>query len=159
MRGFNHSSNYKATIVKPHRDRVPTMVDYKDRLAEAMKAAGKTTSVLAGELGVTYQAVDKVLKGNTKELTASNNSKAAMLLNVNTDWLATGKGPRNRNEAEETRAAEKPAGYLSPSEVAELVSLYAVCDDKARALVMEEARSASARFRRNDGTDDKRDVR
>ncbi len=159
MRGFNHSSNHKATIVKSHRDTVPTMVDYKDRLSEAMKNAGKTTSSLAGDLGLTYQAIDKVLKGNTKELTASNNSKAALLLNVNTDWLATGKGPRNRTAAEEVRAAEKPAGYLSPSEVAELISLYAVCDDKARALVMEEARSASARFGKNGGADDKRDVR
>lgn len=135
------------------------MVDYKDRLAEAMKAAGKTTSVFAGELGLTYQAIDKVLKGNTKELTASNNSKAAQLLNVNTDWLATGKGPKVREQAATDSNLEKPSGYLSPAEITDLVSLYAICNDKGRALVMKEVRDAAVRFGRDDGTDDKSEAR
>ena len=122
------------------------MVDYKDRLAEAMKDAGVTTSTLASQLEVTYQAVDKVLKGNTKELTASNNSKAAQILNVNTDWLATGRGSKRRGEVHQAPQLGKPACYLSPAELADLVSLYAACNDKGRAIVMEEVRAAAVRY-------------
>ena len=43
-----------------------TMVHYKDRLAEAMKKTEMTASALATTLGVSYQAVKKVLDGSTR---------------------------------------------------------------------------------------------
>jgi len=134
------------------------MVEYKDRLLEAMNDAGMTTSMLAGKLELTYQAVDKVLKGNTKELTASNNSRAALILNVSTDWLATGKGSKSRNQPDPVLGPAKLAGYLSPAEVTDLVSLYATCSDKGRALVMDELRSAAVRYRVDDTADNKREA-
>jgi transcriptional regulator with XRE-family HTH domain len=72
------------------------MGDYAVRLAHALALAGKDANDLARELGVSYQAVMKALKGTTKALAADNNSKAARFLGVDPDWLATGEGsPRS----------------------------------------------------------------
>ncbi len=134
------------------------MVDYKDRLSDAMKAAGMSTSALAVKLEVTYQAVDKVLKGNTKELTASNNSKAAQILGVNADWLATGKGPQHRGSTSDATSSKIPEGYLSPTEISELVRLYAACNSKGRAIVMSEVRSAALSYGSGGDVNDKREA-
>lgn len=75
------------------------MVDYKDRLVKAMAAAQMKTSDLAERLGVSYQAIKKVVDGNTKALTAENSARAAQLLNVSSDWLALGEGAMSRAEA------------------------------------------------------------
>lgn len=66
---------------------------YKDRLAKAMADAKVGVAELAKELGVSYQAVKKVLTGGTKSLSAKNNAKAARFLKVDADWLATGTPP------------------------------------------------------------------
>jgi len=66
---------------------------YKDRLAAAMEAAGVTVHQLAAEMGVTYQAVKKALKGTSSEMGAANNAKAAAILKVDSDWLALGETP------------------------------------------------------------------
>lgn len=68
------------------------MVDYKDRLAGAMKVAGLSTQQLADKLNVSYQAVKKVLDGKSAGFGIVNNVRAAAALNVNSDWLATGEG-------------------------------------------------------------------
>lgn len=78
------------------------MVEYKDRLAEAMSACGMTAAQLATALGTSYQAVKKVLDGKSSAFTAANNSIAAKLMNVSPDWLATGTGPRERGEGSVT---------------------------------------------------------
>jgi transcriptional regulator with XRE-family HTH domain len=68
-----------------------TVVDaYKTRLAAAMKLAGVNDAALAKHLGVTLQAVRKVLKGDSAALNAPNNAKAARFLGVTSDWLALG---------------------------------------------------------------------
>lgn len=68
------------------------MVDdgYRDRLLLAMRNAGVDSHALASHLKVTYQAVQKVIKGSTAEFTASNNAKAAAFLGVDATWLALG---------------------------------------------------------------------
>lgn len=70
------------------------MVEYKDRLAEAMRDAGMSKQQLADALRISYQAVKKVLDGASKSLSAANNEAAADALKVNSLWLATGKGPK-----------------------------------------------------------------
>lgn len=65
--------------------------EYKDRLAKAMKRASFGTQALADALQVSYQAVRKVLEGG--KFGTTNNAKAAKILQVNSDWLATGRGP------------------------------------------------------------------
>lgn len=62
---------------------------YGDRLAAAMKAAGMKTADLARELGLSYQAVRKVLLGG--KFGTDANAAAARVLGVSSDWLATGR--------------------------------------------------------------------
>lgn len=71
----------------------------KQRLADAMDRAGKDVAALARDMGLSYQAVRKWTDGKTVELTASNNSKLAKLLNVDPDWLATGEGSMDCSQA------------------------------------------------------------
>jgi SOS-response transcriptional repressor LexA len=67
------------------------MVDYSERLKLALKQSGMTTQMLADALGISYQATKKALDGKTKAFTAANNQKAANLLGVSAEWLATGE--------------------------------------------------------------------
>ncbi len=57
-----------------------------------MKAAGVSTSQLARDLDISYQAVKKVLDGGA--FNKDNNIAAAKRLGVHSDWLAAGKEPR-----------------------------------------------------------------
>ena len=79
-------------MLRPFWGTFTTMVEYKDRLEQAMKKSGVTTTALAASLDVSYQAVKKVLDGSTRAFTAANNARAAAVLKVNPNWLATGEG-------------------------------------------------------------------
>lgn len=68
------------------------MADYCERLHEAMLLRTVSVSMLAKEIGVTYQAVKKVLDGKSAALSAENNARAARFLKINSYWLATGEG-------------------------------------------------------------------
>lgn len=81
--------------------------DYSSRFASAMRQAGKTEHDVAEAVGITYQAVKKVLNGTSKMLRADNNVAAARLFGVSSEWLATGKGSR-------TVAEEPPKPYRVP---------------------------------------------
>lgn len=76
---------------------LPAMTEYKDRLAQAMKNAGAGTQQLADGMGITYQAVKRMLDGKSAAFSAPNNAKAAQFLQVNSDWLATGEGDMTTN--------------------------------------------------------------
>lgn len=67
---------------------------YAERLAHSMSDPENQIGAveLAEALGVTRQAIDKLLKGGSNEMSASNNARAARLLNVDPTWLATGEG-------------------------------------------------------------------
>jgi len=82
------------------------MVDYSDRLREAMAAAGYDPAALAKHLHVSYQAVKKVLDGKSNAFNAINHAEVARLLNVSSDWLAIGDAARER-------AAGEPVGRVS----------------------------------------------
>lgn len=100
MPTLNHSSCVLATMVRAGRSTVAHMSakqytnDYSGRLESALDDAGKSIHDLADELKVTYQAIKKVLDGKSKMLTADRNVQAARYLNVDSEWLATGKGNR-----------------------------------------------------------------
>lgn len=70
---------------------------YAARLAAAMGTT--STQALADHLGVSYQAVQKVLKGTSKFFTLPNHYKVADFLGVNPRWLATGEGERRAAKA------------------------------------------------------------
>lgn len=90
-----------------------TMVDYGERLAWAMKEKNVDSHALAAHLGVSYQAVKKVLDGKTGSFSASNNEDAAEMLDVASKWLAKGKGPRRPHIAQTPAptASEPPPQY------------------------------------------------
>lgn len=75
-----------------------------------MTAAGVDKTALAKELGISYQAVRKVLEGG--KFSAENNAKAARFLKVSSDWLATGAGPQPaiQQPSDADAAAPPPPG-------------------------------------------------
>jgi phage repressor protein C with HTH and peptisase S24 domain len=89
---LNHSSLINATIVIFKRVSIATMVDYSERLKLALKQSGLTIQMLADALGISYQATKKAVDGKTKAFTAANSLKAARVMGVSPDWLATGEG-------------------------------------------------------------------
>ena len=72
------------------------MIEYWDRLKLAMDAKALRDKVafditqLSDSMPVTYQAVAKVKNGGA--FGAKNNIRAAKILGVNSEWLATGQG-------------------------------------------------------------------
>lgn len=67
-------------------------MDFRRRLAEAIKRKECSRADLAAALGVSVQAIGLVLSGDTRALTAENAAKAARFLGVDYYWLATGEG-------------------------------------------------------------------
>lgn len=68
------------------------MVEYSERLKAAMTRAQVKTRTLSDAIGMSYQGVKKVIDGKSNAFSAENNSRAAAVLGVNPDWLATGQG-------------------------------------------------------------------
>lgn len=69
---------------------------YWERLRPALQAKGWSLQQLADNLGVSFQAVAKVRKGGA--FGSSNNIKAAKVLGLNPEWLATGRGQREATD-------------------------------------------------------------
>ncbi|MFN9476387.1 LexA family protein [Acidovorax sp.] len=51
-----------------------------------------TTRELSNGMGVSFQAVSRVLAGDSKAFSADNNARAARALKINPTWLALGEG-------------------------------------------------------------------
>ncbi len=65
---------------------------FKDRLRAAMERVGLDAKGLAAAIGVTYQAVKKLVDGESKSLSAENVFRVADACGVDPRWLATGHG-------------------------------------------------------------------
>ena len=68
------------------------MIEYKERLLEAMGLRAMTVASLSKALSISYQAVKKVVNGKSASFGLVNNQRAAQALGVSADWLATGQG-------------------------------------------------------------------
>ena len=68
------------------------MVKYWERLKPAMDAKKLDITALAAAMDISFQAVAKVRDGGA--FGSTNNLKAAKLLGLNPEWLATGKGAK-----------------------------------------------------------------
>lgn len=114
---------------------IATMVvnDYCERLQKAMDAKSMSRQDLAAAMGISYQAVRKVLTGGTKAFSAEHNSKAASLLGVDPDWLATGRSSANRQAPAPAQARE-----ASPSHKAQYWPFSTPIDVFQRAITAEE---------------------
>jgi len=71
------------------------MVEYKDRLKEAMDDLSIGRTQLANVLGISYQAVRKVLLGESSGFDLENHNAACAFLGVRSEWLLSGKGPKH----------------------------------------------------------------
>ena len=60
------------------------MVEYKERLMQALALAQRSTKELQHHLGVTYQAMKSLEDGKTKALSVENNARAARYLELDT---------------------------------------------------------------------------
>lgn len=88
------------------------MVALKDRMAEAMALSKKRIPALAEAMGVSYQAVKKVLDGKTAMLTAENNRKAALFMEVDPNWLSSGVGsPRSASSGKRPSRSGEPIDF------------------------------------------------
>jgi transcriptional regulator with XRE-family HTH domain len=88
---IKHAYCSVTSMLEP-RIRTLVRMDFKERLAHAIKRANASRPQLVQALGVSSQAVSQVLAGDTKALTAENTAKAAQFLQVDWYWLATGEG-------------------------------------------------------------------
>lgn len=92
-----------------------TMVSsYWSRLKPEMDARGWGIQQMADKLGVSFQAVAKVRDGGA--FGSENNLKAARLLDVTPEWLATGRGVKRLRED------SRPAQPLQANALAQLAS-------------------------------------
>lgn len=89
------------------------MVDFRNRLQTAMDRSGVSRDALSAHLKVTRVAVDKLLDGRSKSMTAENCAKAARFLEVDHFWLATGNGDMRLVESDsQNKVSERRALYL-----------------------------------------------
>lgn len=102
---------------------------YDERFAALLTERGLTEKDVAAALGVSYQAVKKIVDGKSKMMAADNNARAAALLNVDSDWLATGDGHRERGRSPFSPAAQKVAqqfDQLTPEQQRTILALLGV---------------------------------
>lgn len=79
-----------------------------DRLTVAIAAAGITKAELARRVGISAPSVNGWFTGKAKFLRGENLLAAAKALNVDQDWLASGRGAMRRSVV-----SEAPSQYLS----------------------------------------------
>ena len=117
MTELNHSFCRLDTMVYESAAILSTMVEFKERLSTAMAYAKMDRATLASRLRVTRVAIDKVLDGRSKSMTAENCARTAMLLKVNHFWLATGTGSMQSTQdfpAQEPREAVMASDTTRP---------------------------------------------
>lgn len=117
MLALNHSSRPSCNPGSENYGQTSTVIEtddsahlYANRLVAAMKEAGIGIADLARAMGISYQAVRKVVLGG--QFGMENNAAAAKLLGVSSDWLATGRGKA------------KPAGVAPVSQAEPLLDKY-----------------------------------
>jgi hypothetical protein len=99
------------------------VASYWERLEPLLKHAEYTPAAFARKMGISYQAMKKVMDGGA--FGKDNNAKAASLLGVSSDWLATGKGQKERNAQPMGTAFE----VLTEDELRMLSDFRAMMDD------------------------------
>ncbi len=91
MPELNHGFQRK-TMVSQCGATLSTMVEFRDRLKAAMGHANVKREWLMSRLNVSRVAIDKLLDGRSKSMTAKRCAITARLLKVNYFWFATGQG-------------------------------------------------------------------
>lgn len=114
------------------------MTTLADRVKERMKATGLSNARLAAACEVKPPTAFNWHSGRTKSIQGEPLLRAAKVLGVTPEWLATGKGPKYPNESSGHSAAEPTAvTYLPPAPrydaiTTELLSLFNQLDDTSK---------------------------
>ena len=90
------------------------MVEYKDRLQEAMLHAVVSIRDLSDAIGISYQGVRKVYRGESHAFSAENNAKAAprgLFLCPNLQSLA----PNLQSCAPKAKGPDAPTEAMTPT--------------------------------------------
>ncbi len=96
----------------------PDLSTFAGRLRFAMRAAGKTNqSALAREIGVKPQAIQYLVAPSNSATGSTHVAALAGALNVNPQWLATGKGPMERIAVNRLPPPAPPTNYADRREV------------------------------------------
>ena len=97
-----------------------------ERIKTALTRSGLSQAELGRAAGVTRGAVHQWLNGQTKKLDSSVAWAAAKALDVDPEWLATGKGVigNYRNHKKRDTTHSKPAQYLPEFNLREPDSRY-----------------------------------
>lgn len=74
-------------------------MDFRDRLMEALRIAGKTRAQLADEIGVSPAAISHWTLGKVSTLRGQTAAKLEAATGVRSTWLLTGEGPKLTREA------------------------------------------------------------
>lgn len=86
------------------------MVEFKERLQLAMNYSKASREAPRAALDVSRVAIDKLLDGRSKSMSAENCAYAAQFLGVDLFWLATGVGEMTPSQNQHA-AAESIATY------------------------------------------------
>lgn len=92
----------------------PAEANLADRLKRALARAQKKPAQLADACDVSPASVSDWLSGQTKNLKGDNLYGAARFLDVNAEWLATGRGSMSNALVAESRAAYDIGGFSVP---------------------------------------------
>lgn len=79
---------------------IDNMTTVGERISEARRSAGLTQPGMAARCGTTKQAISQIENGKTKSPRPDLLFKIADVLGYKARWLATGNGPRTRQEAD-----------------------------------------------------------
>jgi len=89
------------------------MVEFKERLKLAMEHAHVGREALRTKLKVSRVAIDKLLDGRSKSMSAENCAHAARYMGVDLFWLATGEGAMQRDQEGAHAVCEQTPIYVT----------------------------------------------
>ncbi|MDH0740189.1 hypothetical protein [Achromobacter spanius] len=95
---MNHLRQLLGWVIATFDDATPPsaaaakLETYAARLSFAMSLRGVGVSALSKTTGMSYQGVKRATEGRSKAFSAANNSRAALVLGISPEWLATGEG-------------------------------------------------------------------
>jgi phage repressor protein C with HTH and peptisase S24 domain len=86
-----------------------TMNTLSERIAYLLELRGLSQSALAVKVGIKQPSVAAWLSGKTKKIEGENLLNTALALGVHPEWLATGQGPVNKDEKQESAFPRIPS--------------------------------------------------
>jgi SOS-response transcriptional repressor LexA len=98
---LKHSFLFLQTIQKEHQATMTDMKTYGERIIFALEQRKRQAQWLSEKTGLSVQAIGQCVNGRTKAFTSENNTKVAIALDLDSDWLATGNGAWQRSGADE----------------------------------------------------------